>query len=336
MFDGASLVIDSTGGDPGLGAAVRRARDDHRHRGPAGVPQAPPRSFAAGPLRRSCPSSRSPTLGRARRPRSARTHRAAGSAAEVYKALVLGTRDYVRKNGFTDVVLGMSGGIDSSLVTVIAADALGAEHVHGVSMPSVYTSDESKSDAEVLADNLGVDFREIAIEPMHSGVPRITRLRLRWSARREPAGPDPRRAAHGPGQQQPQLVGAHRGNKSELAVGYTTVYGVDMAGGFAVIRDVPKTVVYQLCPIRNEVRPSQAIPEYVLTKPPSAELRPGQRDDESLPPYDVLDPILDLGHRQGPHGRRHHRVRANDPRSRAVSRSSTWSTSAGSARRGCV
>jgi NAD+ synthase (glutamine-hydrolysing) len=217
-----------------------------------------------------------------------------GPREEIYDALVLGTRDYVRKNGFTDVIIGMSGGIDSSLVTTIAVDALGPEHVHGVSLPSRYTSDESKGDAEVLAENLGIDLRTIAIEPMHR-------------AFSEALGPDfgglPDENLQGriratilmaEANSKPGLLVLICGNKSELAVGYTTVYGVDMAGGFAVIRDVPKTMVYQLCRARNERAGRDLIPESVLSKPPSAELRPGQRDDQSLPAYEVLDPILEL------------------------------------------
>ena len=217
-----------------------------------------------------------------------------GLREEIYDALVLGTRDYVRKNGFTDVVLGMSGGIDSSLVATIAADAVGPEHVHGVSMPSRYTSDESKDDALVLAENLGIDFQTIAIEPMHiayvnalgpdfGGLPdENLQGRIRSALLMALANSNP------------SWLVLICGNKSELAVGYTTVYGVDMAGGFAVIRDVPKTMVYELCKMRNERAGRALIPESVLTKPPSAELRPGQRDDQSLPAYEVLDPILEL------------------------------------------
>jgi len=215
---------------------------------------------------------------------------------EIYEALVLGTRDYVRKNGFTDVVLGLSGGVDSSLVTVIAADAVGPEHVHAVALPSRYSTEHSLSDAEKLAANLGVDLRTIAIEPAFA--PMLELLAPSFE------GTEPDVAEENlQGRIRAALLMALAnkfrgwlvlicGNKSELAVGYTTIYGVDMAGGFAVIKDVAKTTVYELCRFRNERAGYDLIPEHVLTKPPSAELRPGQQDSDSLPPYDVLDPIV--------------------------------------------
>jgi NAD+ synthase (glutamine-hydrolysing) len=215
---------------------------------------------------------------------------------EVYQALVLGTRDYARKNGFSDVVLGLSGGVDSSLVTTIAVDALGADKVHAVALPSRFSSEGSITDAEKLAANLGIDLRTLPIEepfeamlgvlaPSFEGLPEdITEENLQGRIRAALLM---------------ALANKFRswlvlicGNKSELAVGYTTVYGVDMAGGFAVIKDVTKTMVYELCRARNAAAGFDLIPESVLTKPPSAELRPGQRDDQSLPPYDVLDPIV--------------------------------------------
>jgi NAD+ synthase (glutamine-hydrolysing) len=215
--------------------------------------------------------------------------------AEVYEALVLGTRDYLRKNRFGEVVLGLSGGIDSSLVAAVAADAIGAEHVHGVSMPSRYSSDGSRTDAQSLAEALGVDFRTIAIEdafaaflhllePSFSGkAPDLTEENLQSRIR---------------GMLLMALSNKFgwlvltTGNKSEMAVGYSTLYG-DSAGGFAVIKDVPKLLVYELCRYVNERHDREVIPEVVFTKPPSAELRPDQRDDQSLPPYEVLDPILE-------------------------------------------
>jgi NAD+ synthase (glutamine-hydrolysing) len=222
---------------------------------------------------------------------------------EVYCALVLGTRDYARKNGFTDVVLGLSGGIDSSLVTVIAADALGADRVHAVALPSRYSTEHSISDAEALCTNLGVDLRTMAIEGGHGALLEALRPMLPdgWEAGdlTDQNLQGRIRAALLMG-----LANTYRGwlvlicgNKSELAVGYTTVYGVDMAGGFAPIKDVPKTLVYRLAAWRNAQGPSgpqsAVIPEHVLTKPPSAELAPGQLDSDNLPPYDVLDPILE-------------------------------------------
>jgi NAD+ synthase (glutamine-hydrolysing) len=214
--------------------------------------------------------------------------------AEVYQALVTGTRDYVRKNGFSDVVIGLSGGIDSSLVAVVAADALGPEHVHGVSMPSRYSSEGSETDAAVLARNLGLDFRTVAIEGPHSAFLTL----LAGTEEGAPGGLTEENLQSrirgvilmALSNQMGWLV-LTTGNKSEAAVGYSTLYG-DTAGGFAVIKDVAKTMVYRLCAWRNSTGPAPVIPPLVLTKPPSAELRPDQRDDQSLPPYDVLDPVL--------------------------------------------
>ena len=214
--------------------------------------------------------------------------------AEVYTALVTGTRDYVLKNGFADVVIGLSGGIDSSLVATVAADALGAEHVHGVAMPSRFSSPGSNDDAAVLASNLGIDFRVIPIESAHSAF--LELLQPSFAGRAEDLTEE---------NIQSRIRGVllmalsnkmgwlvlTTGNKSETAVGYSTLYG-DTVGGFAVIKDVPKTLVYKLCEWRNRNGAQPAIPDNVLTKAPSAELRPDQRDDQSLPPYEVLDPVL--------------------------------------------
>jgi NAD+ synthase (glutamine-hydrolysing) len=217
-------------------------------------------------------------------------------SAELYEALVLGTGDYVRKNGFTDVVIGLSGGIDSTLVACIAVDALGADHVHGVSMPSRYSSEGSKTDAAGLAQALGIDFRTIAIEPAFSAYLDM----LDDSFAGKPADLTEENL-------QSRVRGATlmalsnkfgwmvltTGNKSEMAVGYFTLYG-DSVGGYAVIKDVLKTRVYDLCRYYNRRVGREVISESVITKPPSAELRPDQRDDQSLPPYEVLDPILEL------------------------------------------
>ncbi len=216
--------------------------------------------------------------------------------AEVYEALVLATRDYVTKNGFTDVVFGLSGGIDSSLVAAIAADALGPERVHAVSLPSRYSSDHSRTDAEALADALGIDFRTIAIEPIFAAF--LEQLAPSFEGLPEDLTEENLQARIR-GTLWMALSNKFRtwmvlttGNKTELAVGYSTLYG-DTAGGFAVIKDVPKLLVYELCRHRNAVAGREVIPESVLTKPPSAELRPDQRDDQSLPPYEVLDPLLE-------------------------------------------
>ena len=215
---------------------------------------------------------------------------------ELYHALVLGTRDYCVKNGFTDVVIGLSGGIDSTLVAVVAADALGADHVHGVSMPSRYSSDHSKSDAAKLAANLGLDFRTISIEPAFAA---YLNMLDESFAGRKPGLTYENIQSRCRGQLLMALSNEFgwmvltTGNKSEMAVGYFTIYG-DSAGGFAVIKDVLKTRVYDLCRYVNERAGREVVPESVITKPPSAELRPDQRDDQSLPPYEVLDPILEL------------------------------------------
>lgn len=216
--------------------------------------------------------------------------------AEVYDALVLATRDYITKNGFHDAVLGLSGGIDSSLVAVIAADALGPEHVHAVSMPSRFSSTGSQTDAAALCAAVGIELRTIAIEPAHAA---FLELLGPSFAGREPDLTEENLQPRIRGTLLMALSNKFRGwlvlttgNKSELAVGYSTLYG-DTAGGFAVIKDVPKLLVYDLCRFRNERAGRELIPEAVLTKPPSAELRPDQRDDQSLPPYEILDPLLE-------------------------------------------
>ena len=216
--------------------------------------------------------------------------------AELYEALVLGTRDYVRKNGFTDVVIGLSGGIDSTIVACVAVDALGAEHVHGVSMPSRYSSDHSKSDAADLAQQLGIDYRTVAIEPAFNAYLEMTAEAFAGKA---PDLTEENLQSRIRGTTLMALSNKFgwmvltTGNKSEMAVGYFTIYG-DSVGGYAVIKDVLKTRVYDLCRYVNRRAGRQIINESVITKPPSAELRPDQRDDQSLPPYEVLDPILRL------------------------------------------
>ncbi len=214
--------------------------------------------------------------------------------AEVYAALVMGTRDYVRKNGFEHVVLGLSGGIDSSLVAAIAVDALGAEFVTGVSMPSQYSSEHSKTDARALANTLGIPMMSMPIREVFDKT--VDLLAPAFSGRAADLAEENLQARI-----RGNLLMAlsnkfgwlvlTTGNKSEMATGYSTLYG-DMAGGFAVLKDVPKTTVYDLCRWRNAHGGVQIIPENVLTKPPSAELRPDQKDQDSLPPYEVLDPIL--------------------------------------------
>ncbi|MFQ5647175.1 MAG: NAD+ synthase [bacterium] len=216
--------------------------------------------------------------------------------AEVYEALKLGVRDYVDKNGFKKVLLGLSGGIDSALTAVIARDALGSGRVETVFMPSRYTSQESRRDAYQLAENLGIALKEIPIDQLFEGY--LNELA-------------PSFKGLPPGIAEENIQARIRGNilmafsnkfgclvlttgnKSEMSVGYATLYG-DMAGGFAVIKDVPKTMVYRLADFVNASSESEVIPAHIITRPPSAELRENQADSDSLPPYEELDPILEL------------------------------------------
>ncbi len=226
--------------------------------------------------------------------------------AEVYAALVLGTRDYVTKNGFQHVVLGLSGGIDSTLVALVAVDALGPERVSFVTMPSPYSSQGTRDDARVLAENLGVEMLELPIGEAMAG---YDELLSDVFADREPDLTEENLQARIRGNLLMALSNKFgwlvltTGNKSEMSVGYSTLYG-DSAGGFAVIKDVPKLLVYRLVAVRSHRDPESPVPESIVTRPPSAELRPDQRDDDSLPPYEVLDRILegyveeDLGREQ--------------------------------------
>ena len=212
----------------------------------------------------------------------------------VYDALVVGTRDYVHKNGFTDVVIALSGGIDSSIVAAIAVDALGADHVHGVAMPSRYSSQGSLDDADKLATALGIDHRVVSIEPAFGAY--LEMLQPSFTGR-DPDLTEENLQSRVRGMTLMALSNKFgwmvltTGNKSEMAVGYFTIYG-DSAGGYAAIKDVFKTQVFALCRRINERAGREIIPETVITKPPSAELRPDQRDDQSLPAYEDLDPIL--------------------------------------------
>jgi NAD+ synthase (glutamine-hydrolysing) len=215
---------------------------------------------------------------------------------EVYEALVLGTRDYVQKNGVTDAFVAISGGIDSSLVATIAADALGPEHVTGVLMPSRFSSAGSVTDAEELAENIGIRTVTVPIEPAHSAL--LEMLEGPFGGAESGLAEENLQA---------RIRGTilmalsnklgglvlTAGNKSEMATGYATLYGADMTGAFAVIKDVPKMLVYALARDRNERAGRSLIPTVVIEKPPSAELRPDQKDSDSLPEYAELDPIIE-------------------------------------------
>jgi NAD+ synthase (glutamine-hydrolysing) len=214
---------------------------------------------------------------------------------EVYEALVLGTRDYVSKNGFTDVLISLSGGIDSSLVAAVAVDALGPDHVVGVMLPSRYSSEGSVADAQTLADGLGIHSFVVPIEPAHAAFEQMLAPVFEGRA---PDLAEENLQARIRGNVVMTMSNKFGwmvlscGNKSEMATGYATLYG-DMAGGFAVIKDVPKTLVYALSRDRNARAGRDLIPQSVIDKAPSAELRPGQKDTDSLPDYDVLDPVIE-------------------------------------------
>lgn len=214
---------------------------------------------------------------------------------EIYTALVLGTHDYIHKNGFSKVLIGLSGGIDSSLVAAIAVDALGHENVIGVSMPSQYSSPGSKTDAQLLAENLGIEMKVIPIEEAFNSSLNVLASAFEGT---ESDVAEENLQARIRGNILMSLSNKFNwlvlttGNKSEVACGYCTLYG-DMAGGFAVLKDVPKTLVYELARYRNSTAGKDIIPRSVLEKEPSAELRPGQRDIDSLPPYETLDSIIE-------------------------------------------
>ena len=291
VFDGDSLVVAADGTLVASGAqfetdlvVVDLLLGPHR---PHGISELLPRVVVTEPRPDERPTLDPPPL---RPPLS--------DHAEVYAALVLGTRDYLSKNGFSEAVIGLSGGIDSSLVAAVAVDALGPARVHGLSMPSRYSSDGSRQDAEVLADRLGIDLKVVPIEEAHVAFASM----LAPVLGREPFGlTDENLQSRLRGVLLMAVSNANgwivltTGNKSEMATGYSTLYG-DSAGGFAVIKDVPKTLVYELCRYRNTQAVLEGlpgpIPDSVIDKPPSAELRPDQRDDQSLPPYEELDPVL--------------------------------------------
>ena len=304
VFDGRSAIFDANGdliaraaqfeedlliADVDVGRVFRRRLHDPRRR------KEPPVDLpcvdlpaVAGP---ASPSEKGAGSGA----RLARISEPLPRLEEIYRALALGTGDYVRKNGFERVVMGLSGGVDSALTACIAADALGADKVTGVMMPSRYTADMSETDAGRLAEALGIDYLVIPIEQIFRAY--LDTLAEVFAGEEEGVTEENLQA-----RTRGNLLMAlsnkfgwmvlTTGNKSEMSVGYATLYG-DMAGGFAVIKDVPKTLVYELSRWRNEQPDGPVIPERVLTRPPSAELRADQKDTDSLPPYEVLDPVLE-------------------------------------------
>jgi NAD+ synthase (glutamine-hydrolysing) len=298
VFDGQSMIFNELGERLALGrafeedlivadldlAAVFRARlRDSRRRKDKLAAGAPVRRIALAAL-----------PARPRRPLPERSTAFLEPDAEVYGALVLGTRDYVRKNGFERVVIGLSGGIDSALTAAIAVDALGRDSVVGVSMPSPFSSAGTRADARRVAKSLGIEFLTLPITPAYRAFRRI--LARPFKGLKDDVTEENIQA-----RVRGTLLMAlsnkfgwlvlTTGNKSEMGVGYCTLYG-DMAGGFAVIKDVPKTMVYRLTRYRNARDARPVVPESVIRRAPSAELRPDQTDQDTLPPYEVLDPIL--------------------------------------------
>jgi len=295
VFDGHSLVVDPEGRILARGKQFEedlvvvdldvsslKRRPGRRHRAMVGA--IPVKTVKLGAHLRSRRRKIAPS---ARRPLD--------RLEEIYTAIVTGTRDYVRKNGFDKVVIGLSGGIDSALVAVMAADALGKESVVGVSMPSRYSSPSSITDARKLAKNLGIKLMKVGIDGIFTSYLKT----LKATFKRHPEDvTEENIQARVRGNILMALSNKFgwlvltTGNKSELAVGYCTLYG-DLAGGFAILKDVPKTLVYELAAYRNLIG-RQVIPNSILTKAPSAELKPDQKDEDSLPPYEVLDPVLNM------------------------------------------
>jgi len=302
VFDGASLVFDPEGT---LVAEGDRFREDlivvdldmeqarrARETEPPSLPDEKALAAVGTPVMVAVPGSaggRSPALPPRPEPRTL------DGPAEVHEALVTGTRDYARKTGFTKAVIALSGGIDSALTAVIAADALGPENVVCVAMPSRHSSEGSVRDSEDLAERLGIELWTTPIEPAHHAFEEMLAERFQGS---KPGTAEENLQARIRGNLMMTISNKFgwlvltTGNKSEMATGYATLYG-DMAGGLAVLKDVPKTLVYRLAQNRNRRGPGSPIPQAVIDKPPSAELRPGQLDQDTLPPYDVLDRVLE-------------------------------------------
>lgn len=288
VFDGGSFAIDSTGR---LISSADRFREDLLI---TDIEISPKPKPMAG-RNAACPSlNRSESRDNERNYIEPRMAQDLGETEEIYQALTLGVGDYVRKNGFDTAVIGLSGGIDSALTAAIAVEALGTDRVVGVTMPSLYTSNETFSDAAALSANLGIELITVPIQDILNSFLKV----LEGPFRSGPLGLEKENL-------QARIRGAilmalsnrfgwlvlTTGNKSETAVGYCTLYG-DTAGGFAVIKDVPKTMVYELAEFANQKAGKPVIPDSILKRPPTAELRPDQKDEDSLPPYSVLDSIL--------------------------------------------
>jgi NAD+ synthase (glutamine-hydrolysing) len=297
VFDGGSLVLDAAGRvtarGPQFTEALVLADVDADATGPLhlGGPDVEAQLAALGaPAHHTLSEEPAPV----RTPLASALATPLDPLEEVYQALVLGTRDYVRKSGFPGALIGLSGGIDSALTAAIAADALGPDAVRTVFMPSMYTADQSATDAAALAQALGIQMDTIAIRPLYDAF--IAALAPLFEGR-APDTTEENIQARIRGNLLMALsnklgwIVLTTGNKSEMATGYATLYG-DMAGGFAVIKDVPKTLVFDLCRHLNQSRGRQVIPEAIVVRPPTAELRPDQKDEDSLPPYPVLDAIL--------------------------------------------
>ena len=270
VFDGSSCFVDSTGGIVATGKAF--AEDLII----ADVTPKADGNVRVEPLQPSAPQK-------------------TNVLDEIYQALLLGTRDYTRKNGFEKVLLGLSGGIDSAVTAAIAAAALGPGNVVGISMPSKFNSPETIADAEIVAKNLGIEFLTIPIEPILKQFDSELKKAPGWDSKGIAYENLQARIRGGILMSLSNQFGSlvlTTGNKSETAAGYSTLYG-DTAGGFAVINDVPKTMVYKLAEHINKMAARQVIPPDVITRPPTAELRPGQKDSDTLPDYDLLDKILE-------------------------------------------
>ena len=300
VFDGASLAFDADGNllasapafeedllvvDIDMDGVARERLHDPRMRKVSAPPPeiSTPELFISGERA----AQRSPITPRFTEQRT--------QDDDVYKALVLGTRDYVRKNGFRQVFIALSGGIDSALTAAIAVDALGAEAVTGVVMSSKYSSEHSRADAFELGRRLGIEVLDISIQEPHRAMDEELREHIAQQPGQDLAEQNVQSRIRGLymmalANARPWSIVLTTGNKSELATGYATLYG-DMAGGFAVLKDVPKTLVWRLARLRN--RSSEVIPQTIIDKPPSAELKPGQLDQDSLPAYEILDPILE-------------------------------------------